>query len=511
MWCFHFTASGDASNGPIRLDHPSNGTQRILDAAAGVARLLAGYSSGKYHACSAHAQPNIDKHGLTGYLSQTEESRIESGEAKKKMDSQRNITVSKKISGDQDADATLFGGVLISHAPRLLQMTQVSDKKLRFAALDLVGHLLRQGQINPNESVPYLLALQGDVEEDGIRALALKLLMIEGEKRPDMLRQRVYAGIKQAYAFQKTAYPTKEHVSALVRINNGGTTSTECVFGRVFKECIASIRKQRRGLFSSLLRRFDLQNRKKTNGMNDSRSVEDKFIEDLPLLSFTAQVLAYLPYRLASDPLFIIYSINSALALRGPDLLDRLASFLRPYGLSSTDEMDESNYDEDSLEIAAKREIPHHAKEATRMLESDFDARAFSSLCAEAAAQTLLLRLKNFLRTAYDFSESRIFGFNPDAKDEKEKAFSKASQLAFYSELSMEAADGGDDMKEIDCMIIQYAEFRRLMRAEATLDNSPMYEEDDDDDDDIDETGPSRKRRRSTASATEVEEEVMSP
>ena len=125
-------------------------------------------------------------------------------EAKAKMDSKKSITVSKKISGDQDADATLFGGVLTSHAPRLFELMQTQDKALRFASLDLIGHLLRQGQINPNETVPFLLAVQGDVEEDGIRSLALKLLMIEGEKRPDMLRQRVCAGVKQAFLFQKS-------------------------------------------------------------------------------------------------------------------------------------------------------------------------------------------------------------------------------------------------------------------------------------------------------------------
>jgi cohesin loading factor subunit SCC2 len=107
------------------------------------------------------------------------------------MESKTNITVSNKISGDQDADATLFGGILTNHAQRLLEMTQFRDEGLRFAALDLIGHLMRQGQVNPNETVPFLLVLKGDVEKDDIHFLALKLLTIEGEKRPDMLRQRV--------------------------------------------------------------------------------------------------------------------------------------------------------------------------------------------------------------------------------------------------------------------------------------------------------------------------------
>lgn len=427
------------------------------------------------------------------------------------MDSKSNITVSKRISGDQDADATLFGGVLTSHASRLLQLTQVKDKKLRFAALDLIGHLLRQGQINPNETVPFLLALQGDIEEDGIRSLALKLLMIEGDKRPDMLRQRVYAGIKQAYAFQKHVYPTKTHVSALVSVKNGSSTQFECVFGKVYKECISSVRKQRRGLFSNLLRRFDLQSRKKaieSNGKKVSRSAEERFIEDIPLLSFTAQVLAYLPYKVPSDPLFIIYSINSALALRGPDLLDRLASFLRPYGLSSADEMDDTNYEEDILEAAAKNSSPRRTKEVRRVLGTDFDIKAFSSLCAEAAAQTLLLRLKLFLREAYDFNEARILGFNPEAKEIAEKAISKAPTLKFDSALTMETMQREVGTRELDSMIFQYAEFRQLMREQTNLEESFMDEDDDDDDEVLGDATP-RKRRRSLDSAGDEEDEDM--
>jgi cohesin loading factor subunit SCC2 len=411
------------------------------------------------------------------------------------MDSKTNITVSKQISGDQDADATLFGGVLTNHASRLFEMTQVRDKNLRFASLDLIGHLLRQGQVNPNETVPFLLALQGDVEEDGIRSLALKLLMIEGEKRPDMLRQRVCAGVKQANSFQKSVYPDLHEVSALVKVRKNGTMQTECVFGAVFKECIGSIKKQRQGLIRNLLSLFDLQNRKnrlETNGRKTKSSEADAILSDLPLLSFTSQVLAYLPYVYASDPLYIIHNISSTLALQGADLLDRLASFLRPYDLASSDDMDENNVGEDDLEIAAQRHLPRHAKEATRLLELDFDTEAFSGLCSEAGALALLLRMKTFLRKAYNLSESRCLGYNPEAKERiAEKAISRASILVFDSKLAMQSSHGDEDTTEVDRMIHQYAEFRQLMRVEASVE----VKSDGSDDDEEDEKNSSKRKR----------------
>ena len=425
----------------------------------------------------------------------TEEARIESGEAKSKMDSKKSITLSKKISGDQDADATLFGGVLTNHAPRLFQMTQVRDKKIRYASLDLIGHLLRQGQVNPNETIPFLLALQGDVEEDDIRSLALKLLMTEGEKRQDMLRQRVCAGVKQAYLFQKTAYPDLKEVSAQVTVKENGIMQTKCVFGAVFKEVIGNNRNQRQGLFRNLLSLFDLQNRKG----RDAFSTEEEYLTVLPLLSFTSQVLALLPYSFAGDPLYIIHYISSFLALQGADLLDRFAAFLRPYGLSSSDAMDEVNTEEDALEIAAKRKLPRRAKEARKLLGPDFDTKAFSNLCSEAGSLTLLLRLKAFLRKAYGLSESRCLGYNPEIKERvPEKTISKASLFAFDSKLPMQASYGGEDMTDVDRMIHQYAEFRQLMRAETRVEVSI---------DDSDDEGLVRMNKKKRALSEDEEDD----
>jgi cohesin loading factor subunit SCC2 len=386
-----------------------------------------------------------------------EENRIESGEAKAKMDAKKDITLSKKISGDQDADATLFGSILTNHSTRLYEMTECRDIETRFAAVDLMGHLLRQGQLNPNDATPHLLAVQGDVEET-IRCKALKLLMLEAERRPDMVRQRVYAGVKQAYQFQKAVYPELEDVSALIDVKN----EKECVFGSVYKECIASNKKQRRGLFRNLLVAFDPENvnqKKNPGGFGSSM--------DLELLSFTSQVLAYLPYGFPSDPLFIIHYITTTIALHGNDLLDRFADFFRPYGLASEDELDDVNVEEDDIEKAARRRLPHHAKEVTPLLSSSFEVVKFADLCKEAGCLILLLRLKSFLQKSYNLSEARCQGFNPEAKDTVEKPIAKYSiSSVFHSKLPMHGMTKDDGNDFLDAMIFQYAEFRRLMREE---------------------------------------------
>lgn len=166
-----------------------------------------------------------------------EENRIESGVAKKQMQSQATISVSKRISGDQDGDACISGSVLTKHADRLYELILSNDERVRHMIIELIGHLLRQGLINPMATVPHLLAVQGDVESPRTRSLALKLLILEGEKRPDMLRQRICAGLKQAYSFQKVVYPHDAHgaprVTALLTRNEGTNFITETIFDAV--------------------------------------------------------------------------------------------------------------------------------------------------------------------------------------------------------------------------------------------------------------------------------------
>jgi cohesin loading factor subunit SCC2 len=425
-----------------------------------------------------------------------EENRVESGDAKARMEARTGVTVSKRISGDQDGDATLIGGVLTQHAPRLFQMTTSHDHRIRLAAVDLLGHLLRQGLLNPMETVPYLFALQGDVQAPSVRELALKLLIVEGEKRPDMLRQRVCDGVKQAYLLQRTVYSTKLDVTAVVRRKRGKSVEVECIFGSVFKDCIRSSKKQRQGLYRNLLGLFTSDDTSDELMGRLATSVGSTMDQELPLLSFAAQMLAHLPYNTASDPLFIIYHVSSTVAIQGAQLLDRLSSFLRNYGLSGSDEFDDHNTNEDALEKAAKGEVPSRKKEAALVNKASFDVERFAKLCGEASAIVLLLRLKLFLRKVYNLSETRCLEYSPDAKERIcDKGVSAPADMpVFNGRLEMRAIKGTKAPRKMfdkDALIRQYAEFRRLMRAEHGSDARMS---------DSDDSPTSRKRKGSDAS-----------
>lgn len=399
-----------------------------------------------------------------------EEKRVESGAAKKKMESNRNITNSKKISGDQDGDATLAGGVLTQHHKRLYEMTKDSNEQIRHACVDLLSHLLRQGLLNPFQTVPHLFGLQGDIGKPEIRALSLKLLINEGEKRPDMLRQRICAGVKNAYIFQKKVYPAKE-ATAGIQKHDGEKMYYDSIFGSIFKASIVTVKKQKQGFFTNLLGLFKVGG----DGISARKSKGTHFI-DLPLLSFTAEVLAYLPYNSSYDPLFIIFNIQSSAALEGAQHLDKMTSFLQEAGFGV--DIDDDILKEDDLEMAAKSARPCRAKEATILNSRKFDLLRFQGLCEIASSFTLLLRLKAYLQKVYNLSETRCLEYSPDGQERNFDKFSSTilkmphfdSKVvgAFKHNATEKGSPRNTRDTDKNAAIQQYAEFRKWMRIEQT-------------------------------------------
>lgn len=410
-------------------------------------------------------------------LEKTEEERIDGGLARVKMESDGNLSLAKRISGDQDGDATLFGGVLTNHAGRLFDLTRSRESSVRFAVLKVIGILLRQGLVNPNEAVPYLFAMQGDTENSQIRSLALEYLSIEGEKRPDTLRRRICAGVKHAFEFQRLISNDEKQASAIVVFQEGKKTSIQCVFSRVFKDCISSSRKQRQGFFKNLISLFRLNSAQQDKSKSGS--------SDLLLLSFASQILAHLEYSTAEDPLYIIHHISSAVALQGTDTLDRMTALLRDVGLAASDQCDDDLQIVDQLEKTAMTRFPSRTKEAGPLSLPHFQLNAFAELSRNGIALSLLLRLKVFLRNAYNLTNTRCLEYDPNTTErDADKSVIKADICTpFDASVPLNLVDKSG-RPDKDVLIRHYAEFRKLMREENSMDADMIVSVNDDTQDD---------------------------
>jgi hypothetical protein len=183
----------------------------------------------------------------------------------------------------------------------------------------------------------------------------------------------------------------------------------------------------------------------------------------LPLLSFTSEVVAYLPYSHLENVLFIVHHISGIISVQGNDLLSRLTSFLSQYGLSNNDT---DPNEKDKIERAASTKNPSKAKGLIGITKSSFDIDSFRNICADSIGYVLLLRLSNFLHESYSgVTKSRLSEYLPGEKERISDRSPTRLNLSVPFDSKIQMISSNSNSTHLDVLIRQYAEFRQLMRA----------------------------------------------
>lgn len=398
---------------------------------------------------SENADPTLQLESLKCWtdILISEETRVESGEAKKQMESKRSISTSKKVSGDQDGDASLIGACCVHHSNRLFAMASDPDSNIRLHVLLLMETLLRQGQLNPMKAIPHLFSLLGDVWQRNIKDISLRLLMDECERRPEMVRQLFCDGIKSCFRFQKKVYGSVHRPAALVNEDS----QSECIFGQIFIKIINSSRSHTARVIKSLLGLFHVDRKD-----NDHQGL------DSPLLfSFASEVLVYLPYSHLGDVLFLVHSIYNIAAVKGFELLNSFVKHLKPFGLYN-DDVDFDDIDE--IEKAALKKHPCNTPIFKTLDSSGFDFNTFAEICEEASKITLLLRVATFLKMSYSgLTAARLIDYHPGQTERPtDRGVIRLSNKSAFSSVILDSKTNG--VLNLDNIIRQYAEFRQIMR-----------------------------------------------
>lgn len=436
----------------------------------------------------------------------------------------------EKVSGDQDAEASLVGSILTQHASTVLGLTQHVQQQVRLSATRLVGQLLDLGLMNPMEAIPFLIALQGDVKCHICREVAKKALLSEGERRPDSLKTRIPHGIRRAFELQRIIMEPQstQNITALVSLGKEGI---RCVFQETFIESINKSRAQRQAVYKSLMIVFanvlgvdnsqsitvgytavlmsptrspgkhhirsaskSLSKRRRRKSDNNGlgspkkkskRKSECDIFSELALCAFTAQILAHLEYNEMIDPLFIIhYLVQPFVEVRGDSLLDMLTKVVCKGG-----EDDNCNGGEDEVELMVNSSSKRSGKDK-KLVETLFCNESFEDLVLQTGAIVLLLRLKSFLMKVYSISETKL---NEYAKSEgpsamKEKCCVSSKSIIFNHSLPILKISNHQNGSEKDRsrhsmnVLEQYAEFRRLMRTEMCQTCTNIKDDDEDKD-----------------------------
>ncbi|XP_065206815.1 nipped-B-like protein [Planococcus citri] len=322
------------------------------------------------------------------------------------------------------------------------------SSSVRQAALGVIQLILSQGLVHPVQIVPYLICMSTD-EDKSISVCADKQLQDIEKKYPGFIHMKAQNGIKLSFTLQKIIQGTE--VARGFREKEGELPSAL----NGFLYSILRSKQQRRALMMSILKQFD--ETVKTN---------------LAQMLYLADNVAYFPYQVLDEPLFIIHHINIMISVTGTNLVQSFKEALLPNPDLKQDPEHAANAideDDDEDEESLLKRLP----EDTSVLQ---DCMIASQGCL------MLLVLKQHLKTLYGFTDSKIALYSPSEsakvyeKSLNKKNVSKFNPKAALQKLKSKPSDDYIlDEKSRQQLIAEYLEFKQLI---ISLDR-----EDDDDDD----------------------------
>lgn len=337
--------------------------------------------------------------------------------------SQQDSTVegSNRVIAEMGGDDAGFNGSLLSFLETPIRDTVHSTSaKLRQSAFTAMKLVLRQGLVHPMEHVAYLISVTTDPVQQ-IRDAAVLQLIELNDQYPDFVEQKAVEGCAVTFTFKQ-----RLGASGMTELRGYKVGAPEEPPSAVLAQLYQLLRTRRtvRSMFlQSLVRK--------------SRDPTASISEHL----FTAGNLAYFPYVVVEEPLFVIHSIGAESAVRGTQLEGQFRSILGyADALSNAEE-------EDDVETVTKR-------------IGDTVSPELESVLATARSMIVLLQLKRFLQKLYGFSDPRCEAYSPSdvAKTHDAKVFRKEVpmfEVVMSTDGSGPITPGGAAQ--------QYIQFRDLM------------------------------------------------
>ncbi|XP_077981351.1 nipped-B-like protein isoform X2 [Glandiceps talaboti] len=400
---------------------------------------------------------------LTTYLTEEEERMRKADAEWKKVRQQEDL---KELG---DIHSGMSSSVMQIFIKQIMEEFFHTQSSVRMCALQVVHLILRQGLVHPVQCVPYLVAIGTDYHEHNICVKADQQLSEIDSKYPGFIHMKALAGIKMSFRLQKTV-ATESEGQVLVRGQREGES-----FGSLCSHLytlIRSNRQHRRALLLNLLNLYDEQSK-----------------NELSLLVYVADNLAYFPYLVQDEPLFIMHHIEIIVSVSGANLLQSFKECLfkaeiqpehttapttngsssRPPSRASSGE-DQSpeplppppppvirleDEDEEDVEILMSR-IPE-------------DPSALLDCCAASQACMVLLVLKQHLKDMYGFRDSTIHRYSPtESAKVYDKALNRKQGVKFeparalqYLCVGIPSAPLSDQAKKD--IVNEYLDFKQLM------------------------------------------------
>ncbi|KAK2155227.1 hypothetical protein NP493_2098g00006 [Ridgeia piscesae] len=364
------------------------------------------------------------------YLMEEEARMIKADLEWKKLQNKENL---KEMGDIQSGMASTIIQVYIK---QILESFFHHHSQVRMIALSVITLILRQGLVHPVQIVPYLISMGTD-SDNTIRAKADQQVQELDKKYPGFIQIKAMQGIKM-YRLKEILQQDPSEAIRGIRTDDDNIIS----LNSFIYSLIRSNRGQRCAMLQSLLNMFD-ETGKAT----------------LSELIYMADNMAFLPYQVQDEPLYIIHQIDIIVSVSGSNILQSYKEVFFP-GAADDDR--------------AKLEDDDDEK---RMPE---DTTALPNLFMMSQVCILLLMLKQHLKELYRFTNSKIHRYSLTEQAKVwDKPLNRKAKMTFNPSQAMDLVrEGTQDLPQDDdtkTKLIQgYLDFKQL-----------MLSIDPDDDDDI--------------------------
>ncbi|XP_042215621.1 nipped-B-like protein isoform X2 [Homarus americanus] len=356
-----------------------------------------------------------------------------------------------------DVQSGMASAIIQVYLKQVLECVVAGCVGVRHSALRVIQLVLAQGLVHPVQIVPYLVCMSTDTEEVIAHSADKQLQDIE-KKYPGFIGMKAMQGFRLSYRLHsliQASPPTRgfrikegEHPGAL----NGFLYSI-----------MRSTKQHRRAVAFSLLKQFEEQAR---TGLSE--------------LLFIADNLAYFPYQVLDEPLFIIHHIDIMISVTGSNLLQAFREALLPPPNAEVKINPETGQPEYVDDLDDEEDVEVYLSRLPLSLTPLVDCINASQGCL------LLLMLKDYMKEIYGITDGRITQYSPsDTSKQYEKGASRKSSARFnpksilkrLKEEPDQDLDTVDDTRPKIDLINQYLNFKALML---------KIDPDDDEDSDVD-------------------------
>eukprot|EP00092_Neocalanus_flemingeri_P037508 GFUD01040842.1.p1 GENE.GFUD01040842.1~~GFUD01040842.1.p1 ORF type:complete len:1343 (-),score=395.27 GFUD01040842.1:539-3985(-) len=341
-----------------------------------------------------------------------------------------------------DVTSGMASTVIQIFLPSILDSFIHHSVQVRHAALKVIQLILGQGLVHPVQIVPYLICMSTDAEQRVSHTADKELQDIE-KKYPGFIHMKLMRGIRLSYQLQQVLQKSGGGPLRGFRTKEGELPTALNGF---LYSCLRSTKSQRRAILMNLLKQFD-----------------DTARTSLTMMLYLADNLAYIPYTVIDEPLFLVHHIDIMVSVIGSNILQSIKESLHPppeYEVKVHPEThrEELIYDED-LDDDPDSVMSRLPTNMTMFVEN----------ITTAQGCLLLLVLREHLKELYGINETKIQGYSPSESQKiyergvnrKTAKFNPKAAVEILKLGEVDPNDLNEDAKKD--LIHKYLGFKELM------------------------------------------------